>query len=1065
MPLSEDTKNLLARILVALAEGERKVEDARKELASEDNYDIQAIFRALDNNKDNRITPKDIQKYLVDHQLEVNLIEVKLLILFYDQDHSFTLTYGEIFKIVHPGKEMPRLPKYVRDEEINVRVDSKLFSLLEQEIIMARIVLALLDDIKHKSDFDIHEAFHELKYYACITGDSINSFLNNCGINHTAGDVRAMVRRLDINKDDIIDFCEFHAFIGYPDCSYCCPCFPCPNCGTKYCRECLQDIPCYLLGCNHKGMDSKMRCTSPEHSPRGGERGSYYDSLIDPRKRGSDSSTYGTSMRRGHDEDDENSDINSRMKGYGNGYPPGYNGMNNGLYGRNGFGGRGGLSPEQYNLLQGLTNPEQLNKFMTISGIMDRQKEGAINITNNLSLILSPIRDFDPKDWGCRTCPCNIHSNPNVSCDCCSCNVCPFTSNQTKNPEKQKQRKFPRVSLYSYSYTYEPESSSPDKNQILNNILNNDPSAKQKLVFNKELNRYEKTMANSTDGEEYENYMKRQFDNNNMQNNRVMGNNIRRGSGDIQGSTSAQDMIYSDQMNRQYVDSRSREENIQDENYIQKRVSIDNRRKEEINETSSQNKRNNKGRGRGRGRGGSSGGDEDGDADGDENEDGSGDRDGRGSGSGYGDGRRSGYGDGRGSGDRDGRGSGSGYGSGKTGGDNFSQQGQDQNPPNARISSSLSQMQRNPNQDLDNNGQGGKGGPSGSGMSPGDMSRVSQSPSFFPGDTTKTLYDKSNPQGDNDPLIRDSRIPSYSISPGHDIDNQRSQAGIGTSSISMNPKDIPIRSTTQTIYLGGQGDKNGKRGSQQIISGKDEEESIEDVGSGLQKSQEEIIDENEQIFIKYLKLLIKSEKEIEFARRDLMRQDDYNAEDAFRLFEVEGRNIINREDLRYGLRILGIKPSEAQLTLLMDRYDLDGNGYIDYDDFFDMVISFKDEDRKAEKNRKPNKRVENRNINIFSPQTKELYKKLFLIIIEEEERLEKFREKLNVTREIMGELFHKINNNDDKVCDKKEFANYCLRKGICKEKKDAYLAFIRLNRNRDGGIQDDEVGVELSSSF
>ena len=52
-------------------------------------------------------------------------------------------------------------------------------------------------------------------------------------------------------------------------------------------------------------------------------------------------------MRRGHEEDDENSDINSRMKGYGNGYPPGYNGMNNGLYGRNGFGGRGGLSPEQ----------------------------------------------------------------------------------------------------------------------------------------------------------------------------------------------------------------------------------------------------------------------------------------------------------------------------------------------------------------------------------------------------------------------------------------------------------------------------------------------------------------------------------------------------------------------------------------------------------------------------------------------------------------------------------------------------------------------------------------------
>lgn len=63
--------------------------------------------------------------------------------------------------------------------------------------------------------------------------------------------------------------------------------------------------------------------------------------------------------------------------------------------------------------------------------------------------------------------------------DCCTCNVCPFTTNKNKNPEKQKQRKFPRVSLYSYSYTYEPDTSGPDKNQILNNILNNDPSAKK----------------------------------------------------------------------------------------------------------------------------------------------------------------------------------------------------------------------------------------------------------------------------------------------------------------------------------------------------------------------------------------------------------------------------------------------------------------------------------------------------------------------------------------------------------------------------------------------------------
>ena len=91
--LSPDTQNLLARILLALAEGERSVEDARKEISIEDSYDIQAIFKVLDNNGDNYITPKDIQKYLNAHDLEVNFMEVKLLILFYDQDHDFSINY------------------------------------------------------------------------------------------------------------------------------------------------------------------------------------------------------------------------------------------------------------------------------------------------------------------------------------------------------------------------------------------------------------------------------------------------------------------------------------------------------------------------------------------------------------------------------------------------------------------------------------------------------------------------------------------------------------------------------------------------------------------------------------------------------------------------------------------------------------------------------------------------------------------------------------------------------------------------------------------------------------
>ena len=445
--LSEDSQNLLCRILIALAEGERKVEDARKELCNQDFYDLQHIFKILDSNNDNRITPKDIQTYLISHGLDVNFKEIKMFLFFYDQDHDFVLTYGEIFKMLHPGKEPIKNQKIVGDEDLPVKVDRKLYNLLEQEIILSRSLISLLEEIKHKKDFNIHSAFHCLKYYACITGDSINLFLKKMGVQLTAGDIRAIVRRLDINKDEIIDFCEFHAFLGFPDCDFCCPCFPCGVCGTKYCKNCLQDIPCYILGCDHLNSNSRLKCTSFEHNPNNGidPYESLFGKFIKSKNPSNMNSTnfgsfYNNRKNRffENDENDENNNLNSR-------------------YNKKPCNKKSNLSPDQYNLLQGLTNPEQLNKFMKLNDILNQQNEEEIKLTKNLCLRKSPIRDFEPKDWGCKNCPCNIHGNPNVSCDCCNCNICPNNSEIHNNDKINiKQRIFPKVSSYSYSYSYEP---------------------------------------------------------------------------------------------------------------------------------------------------------------------------------------------------------------------------------------------------------------------------------------------------------------------------------------------------------------------------------------------------------------------------------------------------------------------------------------------------------------------------------------------------------------------------------------------------------------------------------
>ena len=446
--LSEDTQNLLCRILISLAEGEHKIEDARKELSNQDFYALPLIFKTLDNNGDQRITPKDVQSYLLNHDLDANFKEIKMFLLFYDQDHDYVLTYGEIFKMIHPGKEFLKNPKYTHEEELPVKVDRKLFNLLEQEILLARTLISLLEEIKHKKDFNIHSAFHCLKYYACITGDSINLFLKKCGYKLSTGDINAIVKRLDINRDEIIDFCEFHAFMGFPDCKFCCPCFPCGNCGVKYCDNCLQDIPCYILGCDHYKCDSKLKCTSFEHNP--GNGADPYESLLGIYK---NSMIKDPNFISNFNNSFYDKNVNNQSNKFNNKNSDYNNDENTNRFMNKG--NKGNLSPDQYNLLQGLTNPEQLNKFMKVSGILDQQNEEEINLTNNLFLRKSPVRDFDPKEWGCRNCPCNIHGNPNIPCDCCGCMICPNKQEEIISKEKIKQRVFPKNSNFSYSYSYD----------------------------------------------------------------------------------------------------------------------------------------------------------------------------------------------------------------------------------------------------------------------------------------------------------------------------------------------------------------------------------------------------------------------------------------------------------------------------------------------------------------------------------------------------------------------------------------------------------------------------------
>ena len=63
------------------------------------------------------------------------------------------------------------------------------------------------------------------------------------------------------------------------------------------------------------------------------------------------------------------------------------------------------------------------------------------------------------------------------------------------------------------------------------------------------------------------------------------------------------------------------------------------------------------------------------------------------------------------------------------------------------------------------------------------------------------------------------------------------------------------------------------------------------------------------------------EKRIEAIKIQLSLKTDFNLIDAFRIFTEQGFNSVNIEDLRSGLRVLGLDVSIDELTLFMKRFD------------------------------------------------------------------------------------------------------------------------------------------------
>ena len=262
--LSVETESKLAKIFLALAEGEKTIDINRQILVELENFDPYQIFTYLDTNQKNYLNNQDLLNYFTEKGINTNELEINLLILFYDMDYDGVLSYPEFAYFIQSdyskrgliqndnnnANEINNLNNNV-NFNLSPSIEQALNQLFSNEINLIKKIIELLTDLKQRFDFNIHELYHAVKNYNFIEENSLRNFFERNKISFLESDIRKIMKRLDFNGDGKIDFCEFHAFLGFPDCQLCCPVEECKCCGLCCCNRCICDVPCFVHNCVH----------------------------------------------------------------------------------------------------------------------------------------------------------------------------------------------------------------------------------------------------------------------------------------------------------------------------------------------------------------------------------------------------------------------------------------------------------------------------------------------------------------------------------------------------------------------------------------------------------------------------------------------------------------------------------------------------------------------------------------------------------------------------------------------------------------------------------------------
>ena len=208
--------------------------------------------------------------------------------------------------------------------------------------------------------------------------------------------------------------------------------------------------------------------------------------------------------------------------------------------------------------------------------------------------------------------------------------------------------------------------------------------------------------------------------------------------------------------------------------------------------------------------------------------------------------------------------------------------------------------------------------------------------------------------------------------------------------------------------------------------------------------------------VESLKEFFRDHRELEEKKINLSLRFDVTIDELFNLADFSSSRLVSPEDLHMLLQAAKCGTIYDDAYFLIARYDRDGDGYLNFSEFQEMIAPFSREYRKAMQARTPRRIQAFRE---FTLQTQRTFKDLIVSIIEAEQNQDYHREKV---RHRIFTLFNIIDKNgkgqitlDDLGDALSEYGLTCTHRELCAVIK-------KFDLDLDGKISYDEFVEQLS---